>query len=146
MGIDVQTSLEIDRPRALVAAYATDPDLVRTWYAAIDAVRWRTPPPLEVGTELDFEARFLGRRLVYTYRVLEHVPAERFVMSTAQGPFPMETTYTWADTATGGTLMRLRNRGEPRGFAGVATFVMSRAVRRANTQDLARLAQVLPTR
>ena len=37
-------------------------------------------------------------------------------MSTEQGPFPMETTYTF-EAAAGGTRMTLRNRGEPAGFA-----------------------------
>jgi hypothetical protein len=48
--------------------------------------------------------------------VVEWTPEERFVMRTAQGPFPMETTYEWSDAPDGATLMRLRNRGEPRSF------------------------------
>ena len=60
-----------------------------------------------------FEARFLRRRLVYTYEVREYAPGERLVMSTDEGPFPMETTYTWADAPSGGTRMTLRNRGGP---------------------------------
>jgi hypothetical protein len=58
---------------------------------------------------------FLGRRVAYTYEVREVVADERMVMSTAEGPFPMETTYMWEDAAEGRTNMTLRNRGEPLG-------------------------------
>ena len=64
-------------------------------------------------------------------------------MSTAQGPFPMETTYTWHDAGDGATRMTLRNRGEPSGFAKVAAPVMARAMRRAMTEDLERLSAIL---
>jgi hypothetical protein len=64
-------------------------------------------------------------------------------MSTDEGPFPMETTYTWEEAPAGGTRMTLRNRGEPSGFAGVAAPLMTRAMRRANRKDLARLKEVL---
>jgi uncharacterized protein YndB with AHSA1/START domain len=143
MAVDVTTEIEIDRPRAEVAAYAADPDNATTWYANIKSVAWRTVPPAAVGTELDFVAQFMGRRLAYTYRVLEHVPGERFVMSTAEGPFPMTTTYTWADAPGGGTRMTLRNHGEPSGFGKVAAPAMTAAMRRANRKDLARLKAVL---
>jgi hypothetical protein len=142
MAVDVETGAVIGRPRADVAAYASDPDNATRWYANIVAVEWRTPPPLSVGSRLAFTATFLGRRLEYTYEVREHVPGERFVMSTAEGPFPMETTYTWADDGAG-TLMTLRNRGEPSGFAGVAAPLMAAAMRRANTKDLRRLKALL---
>jgi uncharacterized membrane protein len=142
VAVDVVTDIEIDRPRAEVAAYATDPDNATTWYENIESVEWETEPPLAVGSRIVFAARFLGRRLAYTYEVREHVPGERFVMSTAQGPFPMETTYTWEDSG-GGTRMTLRNRGEPSGFAGVAAPLMARAIRRANAKDLARLKSIL---
>ena len=141
--LDVTTEIVVRRPRADVAAYAGDPDRAPEWYTNIDSVVWRTEPPLAVGSRHDFVARFLGRRLAYTYEVVELVAGERLVMRTAQGPFPMETTYTWADASEGTTLMRLRNRGKPSGFAVLTTPVMARAVRRANRADLARLAQLL---
>ncbi len=143
MPVDVTTHTEIDRSRAEVAAYAGDPGTAPTWYENIVSVRWESPPPAAVGSRVAFVARFLGRELAYTYEVRELVPGERLVMSTAQGPFPMETTYTWADTASGGTRMTLRNRGEPAGFTALAAPVLAAAMRRANRKDLARLKALL---
>lgn len=64
-------------------------------------------------------------------------------MSTSQGPFAMETTYTWRDEPGGGTRMSLRNRGEPSGFSGFAAPLMAGATKRANTKDLALLKSIL---
>lgn len=86
-GVDVEVESVLPFPRAQVAAYAGDPARAPQWYANIDSVRWRTPPPVAVGSQMDFEARFLGRRLAYTYEVVELVPGERLVMRTADGPF-----------------------------------------------------------
>jgi hypothetical protein len=133
----------IARGRIEVAAFASDPGNATRWYENIERVDWVTPKPLAVGSKLAFVARFLGRRLAYTYEVREHVPGKRFVMSTSQGPFPMETTYTWSDAADGGTKMTLRNRGEPSGFARVGAGAMARAMRRANGKDLERLKTLL---
>jgi uncharacterized protein YndB with AHSA1/START domain len=141
--VDVTTSIEIARPRQVVAAYAADPDHVRDWYANIDRVTWETEKPLGIGTRLAFVARFLGRTLSYTYQVTDFVPAERLVMATAEGSFPMETTYTWADLPGRGTQMTLRNRGTPSGFAGLTAPFMVAAMRRANRKDLAALKSLL---
>jgi hypothetical protein len=146
MGVDVLCELTIPRPRAEVAAYAADPDNTTSWYSNIQAVEWQTPRPLAVGSRLTFVARFLGRRLSYTYEIRELVPGERLVMSTAQGPFPMETSYVWQDAGAGATRMTLRNRGEPSGFGKVAAPVMARAMRRAMTKDLERLGDILQRR
>ena len=143
MKVDVTTEIVVDRPRSAVAAYAGDPGNAPSWYANIKSVEWQTAPPVGVGSRIAFVAHFLGRRLAYTYEVRELVPGVRFVMSTAEGPFPMETTYAWADTASGGTRMTLRNRGEPTGFSRIAAPMMATAMRRANRKDLSRLKAIL---
>ena len=146
MAVDVQTEIEIARPREEVAAFAADPDNATAWYENIKEVAWQTPPPLAVGSQVAFVAQFMGRRLAYTYEITELVPGERLVMRTATGAFPMETTYTWASTPDGGTRMTLRNRGEPRGFSRIGSPMMARAMRKANAKDLERLKQLLEAR
>jgi hypothetical protein len=146
MPVGVETRTEIARPREEVAAYAADPGNATEWYRNIKAVEWRTPPPLAAGSRIEFAAEFLGRRLRYTYIVEAFEPGRRLVMRTAEGPFPMETTYVWADAAGGGTRMTLRNRGEPRGFSRIAAPALAAAMRRANRADLERLRQILEAR
>ena len=145
MAVDVLVETVIERPVAEVASYAGDPGNAPEWYANIQGVRWRTDPPVAVGSEMDFVASFLGKRLAYTYRVTELVPGERLVMETAEGPFPMRTTYTW-EPAGDGTRMTLRNTGSPAGFGKVAAPLMEAAMRRATTKDLARLKAILERR
>ncbi len=146
MAVDVSTEIQIERPRDEVAAYASDPSNAPQWYVKIETVEWKTAPPLRVGSQVAFVADFLGRRLAYTYEVVELVAGERLRMRTAEGPFPMETTYTWESTASGGTRMTLRNRGEPRGFSKVVAPFLAAAMRRANRKDLFRLKSLLEQR
>ena len=144
--LDVVTETVIRRPLAEVAAYAGDPTNAPEWYANIASVEWQTPPPVAVGSRMDFVATFLGRWLAYTYEVTELVPGERLTMQTAQGPFPMQTTYTWQPLDPGTTRMTLRNRGRPAGFSRLLAPFMAVAVRRANRADLAALRTLLEQR
>ena len=143
MTVDVSSEITIRRPREQVAAYATNPDHAPSWYVNIESIEWKTEPPVRVGSQIAFVAQFLGRRMAYTYEVVELVPGERFVMRTAEGPFPMETTYTWETVTDGSTKMTLRNRGIPVGFSRLVAPFMARAVRSANRKDLAALKALL---
>ena len=141
--VDVTTAIEIALPRDVVAAYVADPDHAPDWYANIQRVTWETEKPLTKGTRLACLARFLGRTLAYTYEVIDFVPEQRLVMATAEGPFPMETTYTWTDLPGNRTRMTLRNRGMPSGFAGLTAPIMATAMRQANQSDLAALKTLI---
>jgi uncharacterized protein YndB with AHSA1/START domain len=143
MAVDVRSEIVINAAPRQVAEYAGDPSNAPDWYVNITSVEWETPPPVAVGSRMRFVARFLGRRLAYTYEVVDFVPGHRLVMRTAQGPFPMETTYTWQPDGAGATRMTLRNRGEPSGFANLGAPMMAAAMRRANAKDLAALKRLL---
>ncbi len=143
MRVDVLTRITIRRPSDVVSVFAADPSNAPSWYANIDSVDWLTPAPVGVGSRMAFRARFLGRRLSYTYEVVEYVAGVRLMMRTSQGPFPMQTTYEWYDEGDGSTTMTLRNQGEPSGFAAVTGQAMAVAMRRANHKDLVRLKDLL---
>src|SRR4051794_23534745 len=113
--VDVRTEILVRRPVAVVAQFASDPDNATKWYVNIRSVEWKTPKPLQIGSLLAFKAKFLGKQLAYVYEVVEHVPNKKFVMRTADGPFPMETTYSWEAIDDKTTRMTLRNRGTPSG-------------------------------
>jgi uncharacterized membrane protein len=146
MSLDVSTETVINRPVEVVAAYSADPSNAPEWYAKIDSIEWESEPVVETGAKAAFVARFLGRRLEYTYELVEVAPGTRLVMRTAQGPFPMETTYTWTAVGATATRMTLRNRGEPAGFSRLVAPFMAPAVRRANRKDLAKLKSILEER
>lgn len=146
MPVDVMVETIIDRPADEVAAYAGDPAHAPEWYANIRSVRWHGEPVVAVGARMDFEARFLGRTLAYTYEIVEHVPGRRLTMQTAQGPFPMRTTYTWTALDDRTTRMTLRNVGSPSGFAKISAPLMEAAMRRATTRDLERIKAILESR
>jgi uncharacterized membrane protein len=143
MAVDVLTDIVIDRPLEVVSAYAADPSNAPEWYANIDSVEWRTSPPADVGSRVTFVARFLGRRLAYTYEIAEYKPGHRLVMRTAEGPFPMETTYAWESRSETSTRMTLRNRGAPAGFSKVVAPFVASAISRANRKDLRLLKSIL---
>ena len=143
MAVDVISEIVIERPQGEVARYAGDPSNAPSWYVNIKSVEWKTPPPAQLGSKVTFVAHFLGRRLAYTYEIVDLVQGQRLVMRTAEGPFPMETTYEWEPASNGGTTMRLCNRGQPSGFSKLAAPMMEAAMRRANRKDLEQLKALL---
>ena len=140
--LDVRVTEIIQCPVEVVADYASDPTHAPEWYANISEVVWQTPRPLQVGTEVAFVARFLGRELRYTYAIVEYTP-DLLVMRTAEGPFPMETSYRYESMPDGSTRMTLRNRGTPSGFSRLVAPFVRIAMSRATSKDLAALKQIL---
>ena len=141
--VDVITEINIKCPISKVSEFASNPDNVPKWYVNIHYVEWKTPKPLQLGSQIAFKAKFLGRELAYVYEVVEWIPGKTLVMKTANGPFPMETIYTWHPIDDSTTKMVLRNKGNPTGFSKMFTPFMSTMMRRANMKDLREIKAIL---
>ncbi|MBW3112157.1 SRPBCC family protein [Bacillus sp. MCCB 382] len=141
--VDVMTDITIRCPIQKVAEYAADPDHAPEWYVNIDSAEWRTEKPLSVHSQIAFKARFLGKDLSYVYEIKEFVPGQKLVMKTANGPFPMETTYEWESIDGQTTKMTLRNQGDPIGFSRVMMPLMSVMMKKANKKDLMKIKEIL---
>lgn len=141
--VNVFTEIIIDKPVSMVAEYAANPDNAPEWYVNIKAADWKSPKPMAVGSHIAFKAKFLGKELAYTYEISEYIPGQKLVMKTAEGPFPMETTYTWKPSAENQTRMTLRNAGQPKGFSRIFAPLMATMMKRANRKDLKNIKRIL---
>ncbi|AJY75113.1 SRPBCC family protein [Paenibacillus beijingensis] len=141
--VNVLTEIIINCPRDKVSDYAANPDNAPEWYINIQSALWQTPKPLAVGSKIAFKAQFLGKQLAYVYQIAEYEPGKLLVMRTADGPFPMETTYTWETAEGNATRMTLRNKGNPTGFSMIFAPLMSFIMQRANKKDLKKIKALL---
>ncbi len=136
--VDVITNISIKAPLKRVADFACNPDNAPKWYVNIKTVEWKTPKPLSIGSNIAFTAHFMGKKLAYTYQVIE-LSETKLVMKTAEGPFPMETTYQFEKMDESTTKMSLRNCGNPSGFSKLVAPFMRIMMRKANQKDLQKL-------
>lgn len=141
--VDVITEIDIKCPIAQVSEYAANPDHAPEWYVNIQSAEWKTPKPFRIGSQIAFKANFLGRELAYVYEIVEFIPEKKLVMKTANGPFPMETVYTWQAIDENQTRMTLRNKGIPTGFSKLFSPFMSTMMKKANMKDLRKIKGIL---
>ena len=141
--VDVFTEIKIERPLEEVASYASNPENAPEWYVNIKSAEWKTAPEIKLGAQIAFIAHFLGRKLSYVYEIVELIPHQKMVMRTADGPFPMETTYEWEALDERTTRMSLRNRGKPSGFSKLFAPMMAKSMRKANEKDLISIKGIL---
>lgn len=141
--VNVQTEIVINRPIKEVATYAQNPETATEWYQNIVSSRLMSSRPIRVGSEIAFEAKFLGKKLSYTYKVVELNPNKKLVMRTSDGPFAMETTYYWKEIDQDTTKMMLRNCGNPSGFSKFMKPFMSMMMKKENKKDLERIKDIL---
>ena len=141
--VDVSTSIVIDRPLSMVAGYTMNPLNAPAWYQNIRSVRRLDHNDFGLGSRTAFEARFLGRDLSYTYEVTTLLQDQELVMATAQGPFPMRTTYKFETVSPTATRVELRNDGGPHCFSKLLAPLIQTMMRRANMADLRALKKTL---
>ena len=146
MSVDVIDTIVIERPITEVAGYVGDASNMPHWCRRIDTAEWQTDPPIKLGSQIDFAARLLGRKLVRRSVVTEFTPGEQVAMHTPDSLFPIDTTATWRAVGGRVTHMTLRHHVEPQRFAQLAAPLLRTALRRACRRDLADLKRLLESR
>ena len=137
MPFDVRVEAHIARSPEDVAAYMFDPHHDPDWISGIEQV---DPPatPVGVGTETHRLARFMGRRIDYVLRVVQHVPERLLVMESVQAPFPMGVTYG-VEPDGSGSRVSLRVTGGYGLLMRMAQPIVSRQIKGSLEADLRHL-------
>ena len=147
MAINVQAELLIKKPKAQVAAYATNPHNDAFWVSGVVESKMLTDPPLTQGSQVERVASFLGKRIMYVLEVVDWEPGLRMGMHSIKGPFPMDVTYQFEETpselAELGTLAKIEVQGEASGFFKLASPLLSQAVKRSIGKDLKNLKKIM---
>ena len=145
MPVDVTATATIDRPHEEVAAYLQDPANDTTWIGGLRSARLLTPEPVAVGSQVERNAGFLGRRVGYVNEVTE-LTGDRLVMRSVRSPFPMRVTYGHRQASDGATEVSVRVEGNAGRFYALVAPLLGLAVRRSITRDLCNLKRVLEGR
>ena len=137
MPFDVSVEAHVARSPEEVAGYMFDPRHDPEWITGIEHV---DPPdgPVAVGTETHRLARFMGRRIDYVLKVIEHVPDRLLVMASVRAPFPMGVTYG-VEPDRSGSKVSLRVTGGYGLLMRLAQPIVSRQIRRSLEADLRHL-------
>ena len=144
MSVDVAPEIVINRPRTEVAAFMFEPKFDVLWTTGIVDCKPLTDGRLRTGSRVERVSKFLGRRFSYLVDVTDH-GEDRFVLMKVTQPFPMEIRYELEDVS-GGTLARIRAKGDATGFFRLAGPFMSRMVRKSIGADLAKLKECIEER
>jgi hypothetical protein len=139
MPLDVTAHMEIQRDSKAVAAYAFEPTNDPIWIGGISQAKLLTQQPIDVGTQVQRKAKFLGRTIDYILEVQSFEPEHLMVMESIKSPFPMHVTYQFDALDTGNTLATIRVQGTARSFYGLADILMAPMVKRNLQKDLRRL-------
>lgn len=139
MDVTVQTT--IAAPPQAVAGVMFDAQNDPNWIGGAQRVIVLSGQPPATGALVRREGSFLTRPISWVTEVQEFEPDRLVRMKFIEGPMTGEVTYT-VEPAPGGSLVRVRNRGDSNWLMPF----MSTMVRRSVTKDLARLKSFVEAR
>ncbi len=143
--ITATADVEIERPLPEVFAFLEDVENNPRWLQGMKSCRWTSAPPVGVGSTYDQEAAFLGKAIVSSFEVTEHVPNKRVTIKTTKSSFPLAVTRTTEAVASGRTHVHETVVGNPAGFYRIASPILRLLMQRNVRRDYGRLKRLLET-
>jgi uncharacterized protein YndB with AHSA1/START domain len=141
----IEESVGINRPLEEVFDYVANYENLPEWSGIVLEVQKGTEGQLQEGGRFTVVAKFLGRRFGTPFEVSAHQPPRCHSDRSMGGAFEQEYTYTFEETAGGGTRFTQVAEGEPGGFFRLAGPLLEMAGRRQFRADLQTLKDLLET-
>jgi uncharacterized membrane protein len=140
--IRVETRVHIGRPSDEVFDFISDFENNPKWQSGQLEARFTSEGPLRVGSTYDQVAKFLGRRIVSTFQVLEYEPNRRVKASSVSGSFPITFTRTVEPREDGAEVTAVIE-GDASGFFKLAEPLLARMVQRSVDSDYQNLKRIM---
>jgi uncharacterized protein YndB with AHSA1/START domain len=138
-----ELSIDIDRPVHEVWEYLTEPEHVPEWQASASSSRQITDGSMGVGTKLEDERRFLGRRARSEVEVTEYEPERLFTLHGLSGPVRFTVRHR-LEKRNGGTSLHVEAEADPgHGIGRLVRPVVERAAEHELRGDFRRLKERL---
>jgi uncharacterized membrane protein len=138
--IEVEHTLEIDRPAEEVFDYLTDVVRLPEWQESAERVE--VEGELCEGSRIREVRTFMGRRAASTLEVTEHERPTRFSLRVVEGPVTYSVEHALADLG-GRTRVRFVGRGETGRIPRLMRGTVRRMVERQFVKDLESLKRRL---
>jgi hypothetical protein len=133
----------IDRPAPEVFAFVSDVSNNPRWQKGQVSCRWTSPPPVGIGSTYEQEARFLGRRVLSTFAVVEYEPGRSVTIQTVESSFPIRVRRAVEPIDERRSRVVAEITGEPGGFFHLIAPLVRRLAQRSVDADYDRLKVLL---
>jgi hypothetical protein len=139
----ITVGVDVARPANDAFAFVADVENNPRWQRGMRSCRWTSPPPHGVGATYDQTARFLGKDIVSSFRVVEHLPGRRVKITTTKSPFPITETRSVQPLGDDRAYISAIVEGDASGFFRIAAPLLRALVARSVRGDYARLKRLL---
>jgi Polyketide cyclase / dehydrase and lipid transport len=138
----VDVVITVNRSTDDVFAFISDFENNPKWQDGMQKCTFTSPPPLGVGSTYDQEAKFLGRPILSTFKVIAYEPGRMVKATTTSSSFPITFTRMVEPEGDGARVTAVIE-GDASGFFRIATPLMRWMVNRSINKDYAKLKQLL---
>jgi carbon monoxide dehydrogenase subunit G len=97
----IEESVVIDKPRAEVFAFFTDPENVNDYSSNIVDYRVVSGADTEVGRQAKFAAKVAGIKLDYTDELAEYDEGKNYKLASVEGRIPYTIAMSFSDEGSG---------------------------------------------
>ena len=140
--INVTVTVTINRPTPDVFSYIANFANNPKWQKGMVEAYFTTDPPVRVGSEYTQVARFLGRRLESTFKVIEYEPGRRIKAATVKSTFPVTFERIVEPHGSASKVTTIVS-GDASGLFRLAEPVLQKRVQTSIEKDYVRLKSIL---